>query len=453
MQRNELTEAYLEEAAARGVGPGELVDVAGREVDLVPTSYFGRCLTRPAFLSQAEQTQLAGDLENLFRALTALPGRLFGGDVAAFARAVGLTEVQVTAILRSHSDRPTTPFARADLYTELSGFRVMELNVGSTVGGADNAILNRGMLAHPFLAEFVRAHSLSYVDTLAEVANTIMAECGISPGDGSLIAAVDWPPDAETYSALLHTSAAELKKLGLELVPCHLGHLSLHDRRVWLGDRPVDVIYRIFLIGDLLHPDGPALIDPVLRAAERGEVQIFTPMDSHLYGSKGALALLSDEVNRHLCTPAELASLDRLLPWTRMARPGPVTVDGERVDLLEYAEGNREDLVLKPTARHGGLGVQAGWLTEAGEWSRQVRGSMDQGFVLQRRVRPVPEPFPGDSGLESWVLNWGAYLCGTGYGGVLVRATTDPDTGGVNMATGASATCCFHGIAPATPDG
>ena len=117
------------------------------------------------------------------------------------------------------------------------------------------------------------------------------------------------------------------------MVPCHLGELTLRDHRVWLGDRPVDVIYRIFLIEDLLAPDGPALIDPVLRAAERGEVQIFTPMDSQLYASKGALALLSDEANRHLCSAAELASLDRLLPWTRMMRPGLVTVDGEQVEL------------------------------------------------------------------------------------------------------------------------
>jgi hypothetical protein len=194
-----------------------------------------------------------------------------------------------------------------------------------------------------------------------------------------------------------------------------------------------------------MHPDGPTLIDPVLRAAERGEVKIFTPMDSQLYGSKGALALLSDEENRHLCTPAELASLDRLLPWTRMVRPGQVTVDGERGDLLEYALENQRNLVLKPTAKHGGLGVVAGWLTDQQEWDRQVRAAMNEAFVLQRRVRPVPEMFPADGGVEPYVLTWGAFLCGTGYGGMWVRGTTDPDTGGVNMATGASATCCVHG--------
>ena len=213
--------------------------------------------------------------------------------------------------------------------------------------------------------------------------------------------------------------------------------------RVWLGDRPVDVIYRIFMIEDLLHPDGPALINPVLQAAERGEVKIFTPMHSQLYSSKGALALLSDEANRHLCTPGELASLDRLLPWTRMLRAGPVTVDGERVDLLQVRAGRREQLIVKPTARHGGLGILAGWLADDREWERQLRARLGQPFVLQRRVRPEPELFPGEGGLEPWVLTWGAYLCGRGYGGMWVRGTADRDTGGVNMATGAYATCCF----------
>ncbi|MGD0606384.1 MAG: hypothetical protein ABSA53_22720 [Streptosporangiaceae bacterium] len=450
MSHRELTELYLKETARRGMAPRDLIEVANAEMDLAATTYFGRCMTRPVFLGQAEAQQLTADLDNLFQALTALPGRLFGGDFAAFARAVGLTEDQVTAVVRSRGPA-LARMGRADLYPDASGFRLMEINMGSTTGGGDNAMLNRAMLAHPALAEFVQAHSLSYVDTLAEVAKTVMAECGISAHDGSLVAAADWPPAVETFSAVLHTSAKELAGHGLDLVPCHLGQLSLRDHRVWLGDRPVDVIYRVFMIEDLLHPDGPTLIDPILRAAERGEVKIFTPMDSELYGSKGALALLSDEANRQLCTAAERASLDRLLPWTSMLRSGPVTVAGERVDLLEYATAEREDLILKPTAMHGGLGVTAGWLAGAAEWDERLRTQLGGPYVLQRRIRPVPELFPGEAGPEPWVLTWGAFLCGPGYGGMWVRGTTDPDTGGVNMATGASATCCFHEQAPASP--
>jgi hypothetical protein len=443
MPHSELTELYLKETAGRGMAPGDLRDTATRELDFAATSFRGRCLTRPAFLGQDEVGQVAADLDNLFTALTALPERMFGGDFGAFAHAVGLRGDQVSAVLLARAAVPIR-LGRADLYLEPTGFRLMEINMGSTTGGGDNAMLNRAMLKQPELAEFVRIHSLSYVDTLAEIADTIMAACGITANDGSLVAAVDWPPAADKFNAVLRTSAAELGTLGLDFVPCHLGNLSVHDHRVWLGGRPVDVVYRVFMIEDLLHPDGPSLINPILDAAERGEVKIFTPMDSELYGSKGALALLSDEANRHLFTAAEQASLDRLLPWTRMVRPGPVTVAGEQVDLLEYAAGNRENLILKPTALHGGLGITPGWLTDADEWDGQLRASMDGPFVLQRRVRPVPEQFPGTDGPESWVLTWGGFLCRRGYGGMWVRGSADPDAGGVNMATGAYATCCFH---------
>jgi len=40
---------------------------------------------------------------------------------------------------------------------------------------------------------------------------------------------------------------------------------------------------------------------------------------------------------------------DRVLPWTRMMRPGPVTLeDGSTVDLMEYALANPGELMLKP---------------------------------------------------------------------------------------------------------
>lgn len=442
MPHTELTDLYLKEVARRGMAPGELAEAARRASNVAGTTYFDRYMSRPVFLGAADRVQLAADLENLFAALTALPGRLFGGDIGAFARAVGLTGDQVSAVVRSASTSPVR-FGRADLYPDSTGFRLMELNMGSTTGGGDNAMLNRALLTHPVVAEFVREHCLEYVDTLALVAGLIMAECGLSPHDGSLVAAVDWPPVVDEFGEVLQTSSVELAALGLELIPCHLGHLSLHDGRVWLGDRPVDVIYRVWMIEDMLHPDGPRLINPVLDAAERGEVRIFTPMDTEMYGSKGALALLSDEANRHLCTPAELASLDRLLPWTRVVRPGPVTVDGERVDLIEYATALRSELILKPTAMHGGLGVAPGWLTEQAEWERLLDAAAARGqHVLQRRIRPVPELFPADGGLAPRVLTWGAFLCG-GYGGMWVRGTADPDAGAINMATGASATCCF----------
>ena len=69
---------------------------------------------------------------------------------------------------------------------------------------------------------------------------------------------------------------------------------------------------------------------------------------------------------------------------------------GARVDLRDYAIAHREELILKPTLLHGGAGVVPGWHRETTRqaWAEQLRAAMDGPYVLQRRIRPVPELFP-----------------------------------------------------------
>jgi|CZKT01.1.fsa_nt_gi hypothetical protein len=449
---NALTAEYLAEISRRGMAANELASVAHRCFDLSKTTYAGRCLTRPVFLDYAQFSGLSRDLDNLDTALSSLPGRLFDGDVGTFARAVGMTEVQVTAILRDSHTAPTR-LARADFYPDVTGFRLIEINKGSAIAGLDTALLNRAFLTEPVVADFVAARKLSYVDTMAALVDTLRAECDLPGEDRLLVAATDWPGSFANLEPRLRYSAQLLAGYGLDVVPCHLGQVSVRDGRVWLEgqNRPVDVVYRLFLIEDLLQPEGPALVDPLLRVAERGGVKIFAPLDSELYGSKGALALLSDEANRDVFTADELASLDAILPWTRMVRPGPVTVDGHQADLRDYALARREDLILKPTLLHGGIGVVPGWLASPEEWAAQVDAAMHGPFVLQRRIRPVPEPFPAVGGIEEWVLQWGIIMGTNGYSGVIARGSTDPNIGLVNMPAGATGTCCFYETEPSAP--
>ena len=451
MTRNAITGAYLAELARRGVDPEEVRRAALAAADLGPTSYNGRCLTRPAFLDRAERDLLERDLGHLHDALTALPARLFGGDLAAFARAAGMSEDQVTAVLRGQGTAPTR-LTRADLYHDGSQFRLMELNIGSTVGGLDNAVLNRAVLSSPIFAGFAAAHGLSYVDTMAELADMLLTEYKTDDGRPPLFAAVDWPASFATLQPQLQASADALAEFGVEIIPCHLGQLDISGGRVRLHGRVVDVVYRVFMIEDLLDPAAPGLVDPVLRAVERGEVAMFAPMDAELYGSKAALAMLSDEANRDRFAPAELDSLGRLLPWTRMVRDEPVMVPaepgrpaGERVDLLAYAAERRSELVLKPTMMHGGLGVVLGWQASGEDWAAALRAAVDGPYVLQARIRSEPEPFPaaGPGGTELRLVNWGVFTVSRGFGGAIVRGSTDLGGGVLNSAGGAVLGCCF----------
>ena len=87
-----------------------------------------------------------------------------------------------------------------------------------------------------------------------------------------------------------------------------------------------------------------------------------------------------------------------------------------------------------------------GWQTDPAEWQGLIADAMDEPFVLQKRIHPWTEPYPkaDGTGLEDWVVLWGAFLGARGYAGMLVRGTPDADAGVLNMATGALGSCCFH---------
>jgi hypothetical protein len=448
MNRAILTARYLDEVKKSGAQASELL---GRlpESEMLNVYYHGRYLSRPLFLGHEECRQLYQDLANLRSALVSLPDRLYGGDLAAFARAVGANELQVSAVMRTRGPAVTMQ-TRADLYVDESGFRLLELNMGSALGGMDNADMSRALLEHRVLAEFAQAHELEYIDTMREQVNNYYAETGIPAESHPVLACTDWPSSYKTLEPYMRHYTDRVKKLGLDDNPCHIGQLEVRDGRVWLGDRAIDIIDRLFMLEDLLEsPEAPALMEPILAAAARGEVKIYTPMDSGIFASKGALAMLSDEANRSLFSPEELASLDRILPWTRMVRPGPVTLeDGRLVDLVDYALTHQHDLALKPTLMHGGSGVLLGWHSDTTPeaWEEQVRAALDGPYVIQRRIRPVPELFTAEDGDPiPWIVCWGAFTTSNGYGGIFARAASvESNVEVINLDTGAYVGSCLH---------
>ncbi|MCQ0021849.1 hypothetical protein M4914_01950 [Streptomyces somaliensis DSM 40738] len=449
--RSRLGHAYGEELAGRA--PAGHPTAAARESAALTLAYRDRFLNGPAFLGEGERRALVRDLHTLYGLLCSLPERVFGGSVSALASAVGMDPLQSALVTRSARSGVLLPLGRADLYHDGTGFRLLEFNVTSALGGFENADINRAMLAYPPLREFVRRHRLHYRDTLDGMARTVYAECAaVLPADRPpVVAVVDTAGNFSAVGPRLRVLAGKLADHGFEGIACHLGEFTYPDGRPTVSGRAVDVVLRYFLAEDLTDPATAALLEPLLTAVEEGRVGLCSRLDAELYGNKGTLAMLSDDRHRDLFDAAELACLDRLLPWTRYVRPRATDPGGTEVDLLAHALAHREELVLKPTLLHGGNGVTAGWEVDGAEWERRIASAMDGPFVLQRRVRPVAEPFPdGAGGVRELYPNWGVYLSAhgagdDGYAGGFVRASADPDAGVVAMGSGALVGCVFHG--------
>lgn len=445
---------YLAHLTRLGTDPRELTAEAAAS-DLLAVAYQGRFLPAPVFVSASERASVAADLRTVHRLLTGLPDSLFGGDLGAFAAATGMNEIQASVVRRATaSPAPLVPLARSDLYRDAEGFKLLELNITSALGGFENADINRAMLRHPALSDFAEQHGLGYVDTLRQIADTLLAECAAHLPDGRrpVVALMDWPDSFVSYQRRLRVMAALLDGFGIDAVPCHVGQVTERGDRLEAGGRVIDAVFRFFLIEEIVTEADLAAVEPVLRAVERGTVGMFSRLDAELYGNKGALAMLSDDEHRARCTPEERACLDRFLPWTRPVREVLSAADGTELDLASFAAGEQHDLILKPTLLHGGSGIVPGWTVSPDEWRALVAKAVDQPYVIQRRVRPMAEAFPAADGpgTQELYLNWGVFLTdpdvtgGDGYGGCIVRGSTDPQVGVVSMSGGARVGCCFH---------
>jgi hypothetical protein len=444
LAENTITQHFLARWADKP--PARLQELAG-ELKL-PFSFGNRFLTRPAFLEAEQRRLVEADTGALLDLLFTLPQRLFDGDLAAMADAVGLAPVQAEAIVRTATEHPVK-LARADLFYDGQRFRLLEFNVSSALGGWDTPVLTRWLLGDPDLASFVEDEGLTFADTLAAFADVIRGECaGLDCPSRPVVALVDWPSSYPTYRPCLDFMARSLEPLGFDAIGCHVGQLTARDGHLFLEGRHIDVVYRFIQLGDLLEgPDALAVVEPVIAAAEQGKARLVTGFAAGLFASKGCLALLYDDDHRSVFTPAERDLIDRVLPWTRTLRAGETSVGGQQVELVDYVLAHRPELVLKPSLLSGGMGVVPGWKTDQQDWAEAVRTGLRSRFVVQHRVRSAVERFPaGGAAARSseLVLNWGVFVMGTGYGGAFVRALPDPDPGVINMTTGAAVACTFH---------
>jgi hypothetical protein len=446
-----LTARYLDEISRCGAGAAELT-AALAEMPLIETLRRGRYLPRPVFLGRAEHDLVHADVDCLRSVLASLPDRLFGGDLAAFGLAAGATGPQLAAVRRGPA-APVTSQARADMYLEAGGFRLLEMNFGSPAAGIDCADFGRGLLRHPLLARFAAEHGLGFPDTMRAQVETIFAETGSTPGRAPVLAIAAAPGSYQRLRAYLTELVPRWRELGLDAVPCDVGELRAGRGAVRLDGRQVDIVFRLFMI-EHATGDQPARMEPALAAAARGDVAMYTAMDGELLSSKMALAMVSDDRNRPVFSAAELASIDRIVPWTRMVKPGVVTLpDGGTGELMDYAAAHPGGLMLKPAMQHGGDGMVAGWADgmTAARWRDELAAACGGPYVLQRRVRPVPEPMPGKDGeLVPWIVTWGVFTMLGRPGGLYIRGmAARPGADVINFAAGAASGCGLAVQAPA----
>lgn len=450
---NAVTVTYLDECRR----PVSALRNAARKLELPEVyakSYGHLQLDRPILVPDAEIRAFGDDLRGLFELLVAVPWRCFDGDLRRYCAALGMDRRVAELVCRGATGRPPL-HARADAYHDGTRFMVLELNVGSELGGCDTAQVNRAYLARPEFARFAERHQLGFVDTLARFARTLRAAAatiGVSEPTIALVESTGGLMGHRHVFDALQEAAADH---GIDLLLGEVHEIGERDGKATLRGTPLDVVLRYFAAGELVDdPTGQDALDLLLRADAAGATVLFTPLEGAAFASKGSLAMLHDPAIRATFSPAECELVDRIIPWTRLVGNRD---SADRADLLQRCHAERTDLVLKPGVGYGGVGTVVGHEATDEQWRAALAACVGGDHVVQRRVRPAPEPVvDADScATRGWVANWGVFVDAEGYAGGFVRALQPGDGAVVSYSNpGTRGTCVFTAetTPPTTPE-
>ncbi|WP_162684267.1 hypothetical protein [Streptomyces populi] len=398
--------------------PGSALRTAVRDASYPPAfadCWGGRMLQRPLFAPESQVMGFAADLDAFVTLLESVPDRLFDGDLARYCDHLGI-EAERASVLRRFAVGPLTRYGRADVYHDGTGFRLLEINMASNLGGTDRSEMQRALEDVPAFRAFARENGLGHVHTgerlRAALAAVRPAHLG---GDTPRGAVICGRGGLEKYGHLLRGFTEMMERLGLRF---ELGELDdVHERggRVLLRGAPVDVALRFFNVDDVFWDRrSRARAELLFRAHEEERLLLWSPINGSLFSNKGALALLSDPDLRSTLTASEAAVVDRVLPETFLLTPGSVP----------YCREHRAGLILKPLRDFGGRGIVAGWRLDDREWRAVLEESPERHYVVQRRVVPAAEQVvcPDSGRAEDWHAVWGMFFTPDGYAGTDVRA-------------------------------
>jgi hypothetical protein len=323
------------------------------------------------------------------------------------------------------------PTSRLDAFFDPGArtLRFTEYNAETPAGPAYMDELSDVFLALPVTGEFLRTHTMQPLPARHGVLHALLRAYEEWGGRRELpgIGILDWS-EVPTYSEFVFFRDY-FRSHG---IPCEIADprsLEYRDGRLMAGDFHITLIYKRVLIDELVQRMG--IDNPVVRAVRDGAVCMVNPFRCKVLYKKASLAVLSDERNAGLFPGEQRAAVEASIPFTRIVEERKTRFHGEEIDLLPWAEANRERLVLKPNDDYGGRGIVLGWLVSPDAWRTALASALDYPYVVQERIVLPTEPFPSwvDGRLEVYdrMVDIAPFVTHAAHvDGALTRIATDP---------------------------
>lgn len=334
---------------------------------------------------------------------------------------------------------------RADLICSENRLSILELNIGSNLGGWETRFFHQKYQKVAPLSDFYQRHQsqLCFKDTLhGLISNLIRAIENLQRPSGQainfalLFEGAPLPPLIEQYWQSILQSIAQMN--GVE---CHfqfiyqMHQLRLNNQRVICNNRVIDCFMMLsYDIGKPLQ-----LPMPLLEAFYAGNLVLPENPINMIIGDKRNLTLLRHSKDSGLFNAQEKQWIEDFIPWSCNSNIKDVEYQGQNYTFAAFMLEFKNQLVIKAGKGFQGNDVFIGNQTDAQQWQLLIEQCQkNPNFIIQQYLAPGTINGISKHQLVPFNAVWGAFSFASQYWGCWVRAMEKSvDTGIINSSKGA----------------
>ena len=343
---------------------------------------------------------------------------------------------------------------RLDLTYTKDGFKVLEVNTGSSIGGwqvqSFESIIRRlhtplgdSDVVHKYKAKntqvlyirFLIDKIVQYVSNIDKEINVffcIKESLGTELRDNSIV----------FFDELLQE---ELSKRGMNgrAISGDVSALKLVDGDLVLGDKNIHGVLILSL------DEGKEIPPDLFRAFIMDKIYFPDHLGVSILGDKRNLSLLRELAMKNSFSPEDNELILKSIPWTAIVEKGNLMYQDKEYELSNLLIEYKDQFVIKDANGYQGKDVFIGKFSTDKEWEEALYSSLgNNNFIAQEFSDSLDFLAPDIT--NEWAphkLIWGSFGFGKEYGGVWVRmSAVKTDVGVINSATGAVEAIVYESI-------
>lgn len=348
---------------------------------------------KPRFVTDGQEKIMKDSTEIIIACLRKIEEALKNGD-KALQKFMGLSDEEITVLNYPRKYNWSLPFIRIDATLVDKVFKVIEINLNYPGGpGVVNELEGKfsALSTMKKLSKLVKIRPHRQVNqALLKTLTQCYKKSGFKNTKPNILI-LRW----SDYDFTLDTDnlALYFAKQGYETKIADPRDVKYDGKNLIVGNFKANLILRWIDLDIFLERQNGC--KDFVKAVKEGKIVLMNPLSSGAMAAKTAFAVMTNREFDYLFNKAEIKVLRKYVPWTYLFGNLKVEIKkGQKVNLVNYAKQNKDELVLKPVIGTFGKNVFIGKGISKREWEKVIKQALKGRYILQERVPLLKEEFP-----------------------------------------------------------